>query len=513
MEKVIKKRIDPKRFPMPFRILIYIMYFIIDFIPNTIKIIEKIINFVKTKYFVIILLIFIIIGIIGILFFDFHLLLFQSALGEYIKLIGACIGGLAVFWGLDINNKRIMQQLEQNKIAERGQIGTRFKDAILLLSNEKNSVNLSAIYALYQIALEVYNEKKQLEYIHTIHDIFCSYIRENCLINNNSNQNIRLQNNNVVQLIIDKLSKGKKPLIFKSIEKNFNNCNLKDINFKNSHMKNAIFKNADLQGVNFDKSNLKITDFSEANLQNVTFCNAYTEYSNFQKANLQGMKIVNSYLQNCDFNEANLQGINFYEINFSHSIFNNNNFSGTTFQGINFNNAELNNIDLPDREFSYCQFNNVILNNVNLNNVYFYQDNNMQEVKFQNVTLKEAYFDEINLKNASFINTDLSSAHFYIANLQNVLFNNVNFQNTVFDIESLLNTDIKISSKKTIKGCIKTSKKYDINKILKQEKIKPRLILAVLIFIILTIFDLIETINYKIHKKPNNKKNNYELGT
>lgn len=247
---------------------------------------------------------------------EWHNALFNEGkdtnLGGYVKLIGATIGGLIVFWGLLINNERVRQQTEQNKISERGQIGTRFKDAAQLLTQDSTSANLAGVYALHQIAIEVHKSQDQLEYIKTIHDLLCAYVRENCPVKREKGiivETKRKKEDIVIQTIIDKLARDKNSeLIYKDLRIDFSYSNLKELSLGQGYFKEAFLIGADIRGVLFGLSNLENAFLSKAdlygsnfvgsNLTDATLDDALLQRNYFQNAKLSYLYIHNSEIAN-----------------------------------------------------------------------------------------------------------------------------------------------------------------------------------------------------------------------
>lgn len=199
----------------------------------------------------------------------------DTNLSSFIKLFGAFLGGLLVLWGLIINIKRVHEQTKQNKIAERGQIGTRFKDATILLTQESVSANLAGIYALHQIAVEVYQSQDQTGYIKVINELLCAYVRENCPVKRIKGIAVELKRTKkdiIIQTIIDKLARDhNSKSIYKGIRLKLSNCNLSGLTLGGGCYKEAFFDGADLRGVLFGRADLEKAMLINADIYGANF--------------------------------------------------------------------------------------------------------------------------------------------------------------------------------------------------------------------------------------------------
>lgn len=276
-------------------------------------------------------------------------LLGLTSVAEYVKFWGLILGGLSVFWGLMLNNERVKQankqlenstkQLEivakqveiatkQSEIAERGQIGTRFKDAALLLADDRTSANLSGVCALHQIAKEVYENGSQRSYIATILDILCAYIRENYSVENKNPQKDRV----ILQTIVDKLFKAEGILIYKRLAINLYRVDLSKLNLHDANLSyaNLSYANlpyanlsrtdlfsANLSGAQLSFANLSGTDFSCAELLGADFSCAELLGADLSCADLSCAELTCAKLLKVDLSAAVLSGASLFSASFS----------------------------------------------------------------------------------------------------------------------------------------------------------------------------------------------------
>lgn len=284
--------------------------------------------------------------LIGLVFYklDAHIILFgdtPSALGEYVKTVATGLGGALVILGLWINNRRVAEQTRQNNIAEKGQINTRFKDAATLLGSGNVSSIISGVYALHQIALESSEEKGiQRGYVSIIHDILCTYIRENTeIIVNKDTGKEWLENSKptiVIQTIIKVLFKNNE-FIYSDLMTDLSNCVFENIDFDNAYITNVDFtkskfikssaQNCSFNSCYMENSFIDEMDFTDSSFEKVIFDSSHIKNSNFSKTKLR----------NCDYWESII-----YNTKFDDVIFQNTDFKNAVFEGqVTFKNTIL----------------------------------------------------------------------------------------------------------------------------------------------------------------------------
>lgn len=161
--------------------------------------------------------------------------------------------------------------LEHNKLIQKGQLDTRFKDAALLMSNENTSAILSGIHALHQIAIESSTDEKQPNiYANVISNMFCSYIEE---ISDLAEIKY-LKPKIIIDEIINKLfidGAG----VYLQYEKNINNALLLEV------------------------------QFFRGNIHNLNIRNSYLKSSFFHASEIMRLEIYDSVIDSCFFNENN----------------------------------------------------------------------------------------------------------------------------------------------------------------------------------------------------------------
>jgi len=282
----------------------------------------------------------------SLFYLDIHIFMYgntQSAVGQYIMSVVTILGGSLVGVGLWINNRRVMEQIRQNNIAEKGQINMRFKDAATLLGSENVSSILSGIYALHQVAIETCDgDDTQKGYVSIVHDILCAFIRENTdtIYDEVKERDWRINKKPpvVIQTILKVLFKNEKQ-IYRDLITDLSHCV-----FEYIYLEDAVFNGVDFSKTKFIKSVFKKStfmscfmeevfidemDFSECEFQKTVFDNSIIRKTSFEKG----------LLTDCDFwhtqqNNVNYKKVTFKNIDFKESILDNIDFKQTIFENV-----------------------------------------------------------------------------------------------------------------------------------------------------------------------------------
>jgi len=271
---------------------------------------------------------------------------------EILTYIGVICGAIIVLGNLYSSNRR-------NYLTEKGQLDIRFKDAALLLASEDSSANISGIYALHQIALEASKDNSQKGYIKVIHDIFCSFIKDNSEIKRSEDNYAEIihsenhKNSTVIQSIVNILFKEKDNIYFKEkLKSDLYNCVFENINFNNLNLKN----------VKFWRSHIKNSFFVDTTLEN----------ANFRKVVFKGIKFIRVKVDDSE-NQDNLK-TRFDEAHFLYkSIITDSNLCGINFKGTKFDSVEFSKIDFSDGQFNNkTSFQNTIFGKYSLDEIFSY---------------------------------------------------------------------------------------------------------------------------------------------
>jgi uncharacterized protein YjbI with pentapeptide repeats len=237
--------------------------------------------------------------------------LFKGDRGELVKVFLTFIAGIIAMlvWHSGYKRVKVMEKQtektgEQIRVMFKGNIDTRFNNAVGHLGNVNPTVVLGGIHALQQIAVE-YEDYTQL-----VHNLFCSFLREN---STKLYKNIDFMETPdfcpvIIQTLIDYLFKpyNNKDNIYK--EKGF----LSDLRF--STLKNCDFKYAECKTVAFAYCTLENCDFTFTKLTECFFHRATLLNCDFESGNLTDCSFYdNIALVNCDFAMGELIDCNFQD--------------------------------------------------------------------------------------------------------------------------------------------------------------------------------------------------------
>lgn len=281
------------------------------------------------------LIIFILIVFISILFFYLgaHLLMFgntDGAIGQYVMFVVTILGGMLVALGLWINNRRVGEQIRQNNIAEKSQINTRFKDAATLLGSDNVSTTLSGVYALHQIAVDVYaRNDTENGYVRIIQDILCVFIRENTeTIRNEQGKDWRI--NKKPAIVIETILKvlfSKNSDIYRNLISDLSYCVFENIYFENAHF----------VGVDFSKTKFIKSKFSKSTFNSCYFDETFIDDVDFSSCTFEKTVFDNSFIRKTDFSKTSFIQTDFCNTNYIGVNFENAKYDEVDFGGANYN--------------------------------------------------------------------------------------------------------------------------------------------------------------------------------
>lgn len=183
----------------------------------------------------------------------------NSVNGELLKTTLSAIGGIAVFYGLYLNSRRIEQQTEQNNINREGNSDKRFSDATGFLDSEKTSQIIGGIQILYQLAI---NEQR---YRGIVSRTLSSYLKENskelCEKYREENKDLCLRS---APFLITTIIEILQDTIFDDYEIDLSETELlgvvfkkeaRNYNFRNSILEDCIFA-SNVINCNFEESHI-----------------------------------------------------------------------------------------------------------------------------------------------------------------------------------------------------------------------------------------------------------------
>jgi len=238
--------------------------------------------------------------------------------GELIKVILTIIAGIVAVFVWHTGYRRAKATEKQLKLIEKGNIETRFNNAVGHLGNENSAVVLGGIHALHQIAVENKN------YTQIIHNLFCDYIRENSakIYIKNDFEKMPDYCPVIIQTLLDYLFKpyNNKDSVYKDFKSDLSFSTLINYDFS-GELNNIIFNECIIERCDFrgellndeDRGSFR-KDFSLCTLNNCFF-NGSTLIS----CSFFGNKLID-----CEFN-GTLTKCNFTNGTFINCIF----FGGT----------------------------------------------------------------------------------------------------------------------------------------------------------------------------------------
>lgn|GEM_PF-1487610 len=212
----------------------------------------------------------------------------------------------------DTANEQLRIANEQNKLAERGHITERFNKAVEHLGNEKLSIRLGGIYALWRLIEEA--PERDVE---SIVDILCAFVRHPT-----SDEDITHHESNVET---DKSSDKKSKTLRPDVQTILTLLGKENAAYR-SLMDGEISLN--FGGADLRNSRLKAPNFRRAILAEADLSNSFIWHGDFLRANLSAANLSNSRLIRCNLSDATFRNVNFSKTKFSET-----NLTGANLQG------------------------------------------------------------------------------------------------------------------------------------------------------------------------------------
>ena len=209
-------------------------------------------------------------------------------MGELFKVCLTTIAGIGALIALYYSAKRVQAM-------EKGNVDTRFNNAVGHLGSKNSTVVLGGIHALHQIAV------KHKSYRQVVHNLFCSYLREN-----SAN-------------LYDKKTPDKCPIIIQT---------LIDYLFKFYNNKNSVYKG---YRSNLSFCTFKNCNFNETEINDVNFCNSTFEKCHFLLTTLTDCAYIGGTLTDCNFNNGILINCSFCFVKLTDCFFGDGTLSGCDF--------------------------------------------------------------------------------------------------------------------------------------------------------------------------------------
>jgi uncharacterized protein YjbI with pentapeptide repeats len=197
----------------------------------------------------------------------------------------------------------------------------------------------------------------------------------------------------------------------------FEDCNLSDVNFSGTIIKQGEFKNGLLIGGNFEKADLSSVDFNGCAMQRV----------NLSHVKIEGVGIKESNLANANFKNASVEFSNlnvFKDVNLSYADLSEAKISWFYGENVNFENANFSDASILESQIRDCKFKNASLENAELYSVIF-TDCEMQKSVLAKAKISNVTFDKSVLEKADFKQSEIGYGSFVDSNLDGVDFREV----------------------------------------------------------------------------------------
>ena len=295
----------------------------------------------KAAKIIVIILVSITMAGLFVCFFDFLSGYFfgqeKSPKGELLKVILTFVAGIVgiLVWYTSHRRVKVMQKqtektTEQIQVMFKGNVDTRFNNAVGHLSSDNATVVLGGIHTLHQIAVEHDN------YTQVVHNLFCSYLRENSaklyekIVFDKTPKRYPV----IIQTLIDYLFRpyNGKVNIYKNFESDLSFSTFINCDFKNINITNVILKHCDFQKCNFRECTIEKCNFYEATFSNVDFKNAKLNSVRFVCATLSKISFYHATLSKVDFWAAKLCNVDFCDSKLNGKI----DFKATVLKGYSF---------------------------------------------------------------------------------------------------------------------------------------------------------------------------------
>lgn len=169
---------------------------------------------------------------------------------------------------IDVMREQVEKTAEQIEIMYKGNVDTRFNDAVEHLGNENHSAVLGGIHVLHQIAVEHEN------YTQVVHNLFCSYLRENSakLYEGIDFEKMPHKCPVIIQTLIDYLfPPHNKDNAYKNFASNLSFSTLKNCDFNHRTLANCHFNDTILTNCYFSNTTFIDCYFIRATLSNCEF--------------------------------------------------------------------------------------------------------------------------------------------------------------------------------------------------------------------------------------------------
>lgn len=307
---------------------------------------------------------------------------------DFIYIFGGFTAAIIAIWRLSIADKN-------RKIEQKKELHSRYGNAIELLSNQKESIRIGALYTLKQLAIE------NKETFNPCLEILTNYIRNELSKRNTNNETL----NEDIRICINLVSELARLLPeWKLIDLQSVNLSKLDLSHTNINFNKIDFSFANFERTKFRKKiNLATCKFKKANLS----------FTRLSRAVLKG-----AYLVSADLSEAYLRNAFLQNTNLAGAIFSKACLQSTRLQGAIINSTDFRNADLRD--------------------VYF-SNNNIRHTKFSGVLCDQKLYEILNSDRYKFINLNKYSNKEYLREINSLYIIDRNDYKNLYIAEQIMN--------------------------------------------------------------------------
>jgi len=240
--------------------------------------------------------------------------------GELLKVALTAVAGFVAILVWHSSFRRAKATEQQVAATVKSNVDTRFNNAVGHLGSENPTVVLGGIHALQKLATG--NEPYQ----QIVHNVFCSYLRENSAKHYEKVDFEKTPNKCpvIIQTLIDYLFKpyNNKENIYKNFRSNLSfstliNCDFRDIKIDNVDFSNCVlekckFHNGILNNCSFRDGTLKQCAFKSSAMNICRFDGGTLTECYFQKGILTMCNFTNGILADCNFSDGTLNNCILY---------------------------------------------------------------------------------------------------------------------------------------------------------------------------------------------------------
>ena len=251
---------------------------------------------------------------------------------ETLKFVGIGMGGLVFVIQTVISNKRAnamdktaqeqanatREQLDANRLTDRGQRQERLNKAIEHLGHVSDSVRMGGAYELVHLARETPQGQDVKELRQMVLDILCAHIRRTTVDSGYREKNMWGPSEEIQSLLTllfvhqREVFQGHRVNLQRSWLNGADLCkaNLENALLEGMFLRKAELREANLRGVRLVQAQLQESDIFGANLQTAVLGRANFQGANLVQSQLQRAWLVEASLQAVDLRLAKLQGAN-----------------------------------------------------------------------------------------------------------------------------------------------------------------------------------------------------------